>query len=153
MFYRDMTQDYDRLRREFDQILRDSFGPVSGPRWRTAFLPGVSARTYPLINLRDEGDAYRLEALAPGLNPDSLAVTANRDSLTISGEKPAPAGVKAEQYHRSERSAGKFTRTVSLDATVDVNRISAEYRNGLLTVKVPKAEEAKPKSISVAVSN
>ena len=150
MSFREILQEMDRFRRELDQAL---YTGVNMPRFRSAFLPGVSARTYPLINIRDEGESYKVEALAPGINPSSLNVTANRDGITISGEKPAPEGVRPEQYHRSERSAGRFTRTFSLPSAVDVNQITAEYKNGLLRVVVPKAEEAKPKAISVAVSN
>ena len=150
MSFREMLQEMDRMRRDIDQAMAAGW---SVPRFRSAFLPGVSARTYPLINIRDEGEAFRVEALAPGVNPGTLNVTANRDALTISGEKSAPEGVRADQYHRSERSAGRFTRTFTLPSAVDVNRIAAEYKNGLLSVVVPKAEEAKPKSISVAVTN
>ncbi len=150
MSFRELLQEMDRMRRDIDEAMAAGW---SVPRFRSAFLPGVSARTYPLINIRDEGEAFRVEALAPGVNPSSLSVTANRDSLTISGEKSAPEGVRADQYHRSERSAGRFTRTFTLPSAVDTNSIAAEYKNGLLTVVVPKAEEAKPKSISIAVAN
>lgn len=154
VMFRDTLQEFERLRREMDQLFNQvGFGFPVTPRLRSAFLPGVSARAYPLINIRDEGEGYRVEALAPGVNPETLSVTANRDTLTISGEKPAPEGIRAEQYHRSERSAGKFTRTFTLPGIIDVNRIVAEYKNGLLSVTVPKAEESKPKAIPVAVQN
>ncbi len=150
MSFREMFQELDRMRRDIDQAMAAGWGV---PRFRSAFLPGVSARTYPLINIRDEGEVFRVEALAPGINPSTLNVSANRDALTISGEKSAPEGIRADQYHRSERSAGRFSRTFTLPSAIDVNRIAAEYKNGLLSVVVPKAEEAKPKSITVAVAN
>lgn len=153
MSFREMMQEVERLRREMDQIFQSGINFRGFPRFRSAFLPGVSARTYPLMNIRDEGESFKVEALAPGVDPSTLNITANRDSLTISGEKPAPAGIRPEQYHRTERSAGKFSRSFSLPSPIEVNRIEAEYKNGLLRVHVPKAEEAKPKSIAVAVSN
>jgi HSP20 family protein len=146
-----MLQEMDRLRQDFDQLF--GVGPVRLPQLRSAFLPGTSARTYPLVNLRDEGDSYCVEALAPGVNPTTLSVTATRDGLMLSGEKPAPEGIRPEQDHRSERSAGRFSRSFSLPTAIDVNKISAEYKNGLLMVTIPKAEESKPKSISIVVAN
>lgn len=153
MSFREMMHEVERLHREIDQIFQGGGNHRGYPRFPNAFLPGVSTRTYPLINIFDKGEAYEVEALAPGVNPSSFNITANRDSLTISGEKPAADGIHPEQYHRTERSAGKFSRSFSLPSVIDVNRIEAEYKNGLLRVHVPKAEEAKPKSISVAVSN
>lgn len=153
MLFREMMQEGERLSRQMDQLFRSGYNFGGFPRFRSASLPGLSVRTYPLINIRDEGEAYKVEVLAPGVNPDSLNITANRDSLTITGERSAPEGARPEQLNRAERSAGKFSRSFSLPTVVDVNRIEAEYKNGLLQVHVPKAEEARPRSIAVAITN
>ena len=117
-----------------------------------AFLPGRAARAYPLVNVGEDRDNVYVEALAPGIDPQALNLTIVRNTLTISGEKIGPRDVPAEAYHRSERAAGKFLRTIELPTEVDSNRVQARYANGLLMVTLPKAETAKPKQIQIEVS-
>jgi HSP20 family protein len=144
----------DRLRREIDRMFEGiAPGLWSFPFSRFSFLPGRAARAYPLINLSEDADHIYLEALAPGVAPDSLKVSVVRDQLTLEGEKaPGAAKIEPEAFHRSERSAGKFIRTVGLPAEVDPAGIKAEYRNGLLTMTLPKAEAAKPRQVTVKVA-
>jgi HSP20 family protein len=73
-------------------------------------------------------------------------------ALVIKGEKPGLAQVAAEAYHRNERAAGRFLRSIELPSEVDAARIMAEYRNGLLLVTLPKSEAAKPRKIAVSVA-
>jgi HSP20 family protein len=144
-------QEIEALRREIDR----AFAGVSVNGERTApvaFLPGRSARAYPLLNVSEDRDRIFVQALAPGIDPQSINVTLQKNSLTISGEKLAPKGVKAEAFHRSERAAGRFTRTIELPVDVDSNRIEARYQDGLLAIILPKSEEAKPRQINVAVA-
>lgn len=118
---------------------------------RMAFLPGVSSRHFPLINVVSNEDSIQIEALAPGLDTESLKVSALRDKLTISGEKKK-VDVGNEKYHRCERSAGRFTRTIELSSLIDPDKVQAAYSCGILTVTLPKAEEAKPRQISIKLS-
>ena len=74
------------------------------------------------------------------------------NTLTISGQRKLDSEVKEEQYHRIERSYGRFSRSFTLPPTVDTGAIAAEYKNGVLTVRLPLREEAKPKQIQVQVS-
>lgn len=141
----------DELRREIDKAFED-FGPRTLPPFRTAFLPGRAARRYPLMNLYENGEAVYVEALAPGVSPESLNVSVIRNTLTVSGEKPSSAEVKPEAFHRNERAAGRFSRSIELPVEVDETKVKADYKNGLLLVTLPKAEKAKPKQISVQVS-
>lgn len=144
--------ELEALRRELDQAF-ENFGVRTGPTFRTAFLPGRAAREYPLCNLHEDRDMLYLEALAPGLDPASLHLTTVRNTLTLSGEKQRVLGeVTPEAFHRSEREAGKFVRTIELPVEVDEARIKAEYKNGLLLVTLPKAERAKPRQINVQVA-
>jgi HSP20 family protein len=144
-------QDMEALRRDIDS----AFGRagLQTPPFRTAFLPGRAAREYPLANLYDDQDNVYVEALAPGLDPASLNITLVQNTLTLSGEKPRVATeVKPEAFHREERAAGKFVRSIELPVEVDENKVKAEYKNGLLLITLPKSEKAKPRQISVQVA-
>jgi HSP20 family protein len=145
-------QNLDSLRREIDRAFED-FGWRTDSPFRTAFLPGRAARRYPLINLYEDQDNLYVEALAPGVDPASLELTVVRNVLTITGEKHrVPGDIKPEAFHRSERATGKFVRHLELPVEVDEEKIQADYKHGLLIVTMPKAEQAKPKQISVQVA-
>lgn len=142
----------DSLRREIDRAF-DDFGVWKWPFSRSSFLPGMGARQYPLVNVAEDEDHFYVEALAPGLNPESLDVSLHQRQLRIEGEKAGISGeISREAFHRNERSAGRFVRVTTLPADVDADKIAAEYKNGLLLITLPKHEKAKPKKISVNVS-
>lgn len=142
----------DQMRRELDRAI-DGFARRTEPFARVAFLPGRAARQYPMMNLHDSGDAIKIEALAPGLDPESLEVSVVRNTLRIAGEKRRlMADVQPEAFHRRERATGKFVRTIELPTGIDANKVSADYTNGLLVITLPKVEQAKPKQIAVKVN-
>ena len=144
-------QNLETLRREIDRVF-DETGFRSEPFFRTAFLPGRAARRYPFINFYEDKEAVYVEALAPGVDPDTLQLSVVGNTLSISGEKRRVAGeVKPEAFHRSERATGKFVRHIELPVEVDENTVQADYTHGLLTVTLPKTEKAKPKQIAVQV--
>jgi HSP20 family protein len=144
-------QTLDMLRREIDRVFNET-GSRSEPFFRTAFLPGQAARRYPLINLYEDQDTVYVEALAPGVDPDTMQLSVVGNTLSIAGEKHRVAGdVHPEAFHRSERATGKFVRQIELPVEVDEEKVQAEYTNGLLTVTLPKAAKAKPKQIAVQV--
>ncbi len=145
----DPTRDMDTLRRDIDQAFAEAgVGPMAR-RWRGAFLPGRAPRMYPLVNVYDKGDAFTIEALAPGVDPSRIDVTVVRNTLTITGEKTNPLECSAERLHRSERATGRFVRSMDLPADIDRDRINAEYRAGVLLLNVPLAETARPRRIEV----
>ncbi|HEY2907148.1 MAG TPA: Hsp20/alpha crystallin family protein [Vicinamibacterales bacterium] len=96
-----------------------------------------------------------LKAELPDMSRDDIDVTVENFVLTIKGEKKPGAGmegVKDEQFHHVERRYGSFSRSFSLPQTVDAGRVSAEYKNGVLTVRLPLREEARPRQIKVDVA-
>lgn len=148
MSYRDPFRELEVLRREFDRALGEP-GSRRGRGRRMAFLPGRGARQYPLVNLHDDGGDFAVEALAPGVDPAQLEITVVGNRLTLSGEKGGLSDVAAERLHRSERAAGRFVRAIDLPAEVDADKVTAQYRNGLLLLTLPRAEAAKPRRVSV----
>ena len=152
MVERTLWHGLDGLRQEIDRAF-EAYGFRSEPAFPSAFLPGRAARRYPLMNVHEDRDHVYVEALAPGIDAESLHVTVVKNTLTIAGEKRRIAGdVKAEAFHRSERSTGKFVRSVTLPVEVHEDDITAAYKNGLLLITLPKAEKARPKQISVQVA-
>ena len=146
----DPFREMEALHREMDRAFH---GYGRGlPFSRVAFLPGRAARMYPMINLTEDKDAFRVEALAPVVDSDSINVTVAHNQLTISGEKkPLGGDIKPDQFHRSERATGRFVRSIDLPAEVDSDKVTADYKDGILLIRLPKTEAAKPKQINVSV--
>lgn len=145
-------EDMETLRREIDRAF-EGFGIGQGPSHRVAFLPARGPRRYPMVNLLEDKDHLYIEALTPGVDPQSLNLSVMQNRLTLSGEKSrTPGEIKPEAFHRNERASGKFVRTIDLPVEVDEARIQAEYKNGLLMITLPKAEKARPKQINVKVA-
>jgi HSP20 family protein len=101
-----------------------------------------------------ETDAHDLviKAELPDMKREDIEVTVENNTLTVRGTKKPPVDVKDEQYRRIERYYGAFARSFTLPTTVDSSKVAAEYKNGVLTVKLPFREEAKPRTISVDVA-
>lgn len=138
----DPFRAFDTMRRQIDQVFRE-FDEGSGSRNRTL--------NYPRAALRDNKESFVLTAEVPGLSEKDLQLTATQDSLTIAGERKntAPEGYAV---HRRERGDLRFSRSFTLPARIDVERVSAEVKNGLLTVTLPKHPDAQPKAITVKTS-
>ena len=88
----------------------------------------------------------------PDVNREDVEVTVEHNTLTLRGEKKLPADVKDEQFRRLERRYGTFSRSFTLPTTVDPAKVSADFKNGVLTVKLPFREEARPRTINVEVA-
>lgn len=150
----DFISDMEKMRREMDRFL-DEFGSSSWtfPFSKTSFLPGRAARGYPLLNIGEDNDNFYIDALAPGVNPETLDISVTQNQLVISGEKTALlSSVASKAIHRSERSAGQFTRSMTLPFDVNSEKVQATYQDGLLKIILPKAEVAKPKQIRISVT-
>ena len=105
----------------------------------------------PAIDVLDDKDKLTVKAELPGFKREDLDVSVHQDNLIISGERKSDEEKKDGEFYRSERFYGKFHRSIPLPTTVDTGKIQAKYRDGLLTVTLPKSEHAKAKQIEVAV--
>ena len=142
----------EALHRDIERAFGNA-GVANEPFSRVAFLPGRAARRYPLINLYEDRDHVYVEALAPGVDVESLALAVIGKVLSISGEKRRTLDhIPPEAFHRNERAAGKFVRTVDLPVEVDADQVKAAYQHGLLMVTLAKTAAAKPKQITVTVT-
>ena len=107
----------------------------------------------PPVDIFQTGDhELVLKAELPDMSREDIDINIENFVLTIRGEKKVAADVKSDQYHHVERRYGTFSRSFSLPQTVDPSRVSAEYRNGVLSVKLPLRDEARPRSIKVDVA-
>jgi len=103
----------------------------------------------PPINVFDDGAGAVIVAEVPGLEPGQIELGSQRRTLTIRSERKPRNAEQAVGYHRRERSFGAFSRSVQLPDDLDLQKASAKYENGLLVVRVPKAESAKPRQITI----
>ncbi len=108
--------------------------------------------TYPPLNIFEDADGLVIMAEVPGLDPSTIQVTAQARTLTIAGERPRSRGPEKAGYHRLERPYGRFSRSVQLPDGLDTTKVTAKYEAGVLSVRVPKQEAARPRQINVAVS-
>src|SRR5713101_5782147 len=107
----------------------------------------------PPVDIYQSGDQELvLKAELPDMSREDIDITVENFVLTIKGEKKFVDDVKDEQFHHSERRYGTFSRSFSLPQTVDGSKVTAEYKNGVLTVRIPLREEAKPRQIKVEVA-
>jgi HSP20 family protein len=107
----------------------------------------------PPVDIYQSGDhELVLKAELPDMSREDIGINIENFVLTVTGEKKISPDVKEDQYHHLERRYGTFSRSFSLPQTVDTGKVAAEYRNGVLTVRIPLREEAKPRQIKVDVA-
>ena len=139
-------RDLVTAQREFDRLFRDAFSSQHGET-------EASTRTWaPPVDIYENGDNLVLKAELPGVNPDDVEVRVEDNTLYLKGERKFEKEVKEQNYHRVERSYGTFARSFSLPNSIEPDKVTAEYKDGVLTLTMPKKEEAKPKTIKINVS-
>ena len=139
---RELTTIRDEMNRLFD----DFFSGL--PERRRELLESEWA---PRVDIAETDENVVVTAELPGVNQDNVDITVVNDVLTLKGEKKDEKEIKKENYHRIERSYGSFQRSVSLPTGVQADKAKATYKDGVLSITIPKAEEAKPKSIKINV--
>jgi HSP20 family protein len=105
----------------------------------------------PPVDIFEKDHVVTLKAEIPDMQRGDIDIRVENNTLTISGEKKLEKDVTEDEFHRVERAYGHFSRSFSLPATIDTEKVSADYTNGVLTIKLPLREEAKPKQIQVQV--
>jgi len=134
-------QEMDQIQREMNRLF-DSTG-----QGRV-----FSAPSYPAVNIWTNDNGQLITAEMPGVRPEDINIDVNADALSISGERKPDDVAKDPNYHRRERGYGAFSRTIQLPFMVDTNKVEANYKNGVLIIRLPRAEVDKPKKITVKSS-
>jgi len=133
------------LRDEIDRLFESPLRVLAGADSTQPFMGGWC----PAIDVCEDKDSICVRAEVPGMKKEDLDISLHDGVLTIAGERQAPEKEDGTEVYRSERFVGRFQRTVALSAPVDADKIKAAYADGILTVRFPKAEAAKPKQIQV----
>ena len=129
--------------RTLDRLFDDFFAPVP-------FRPDWASRT-PAVDVVETPEAYVFHADLPGVEAKDVKITVNGDTLTLRGERKREEKQTEGSLHRFERSYGSFERAFTLGMPVRPDQVKASYKNGVLEIRVPKADEAKPREIEVQV--
>ena len=144
--WNDPFREFAQLQNRINRVFSDAYG-------RSDEGLTTSGAWAPPVDIFQNGEhEIVLKAELPDLRREDIDITVDNGTLTIKGEKKLSSDVKEEQYHRIERQYGSFSRSFSLPQTVDSAKVGAEYKNGVLTVRLPLREEAKPRQIKVDVA-
>ncbi len=140
--YRELAAIKERMNRLFEAAMgRSEFGPEGG---------GVAWT--PPADLCETEDEVVVSVEIPGVPRDSIEVRVADNTLVLEGQRPMEKGQKEEAYHRVERSYGPFVRRFSLPVAVQVDKVSASYEKGVLTVRLPKLASARPRHVKVSLA-
>ncbi|MBD3242220.1 MAG: Hsp20 family protein [Chitinivibrionales bacterium] len=132
----DPWRELERMRHDLDSLFSGyGRGPVSA--------------SFPLVNVYDGAEELTVAAELPGLSKEQVEITFHDGVLSLAGRREPPKGTEKMALVRSERAVGAFEKTVAIPVKIDADRINASFANGILTVRLPKAEEAKPKQIRI----
>ncbi len=139
--FRDLLTLQDRMNRLFDESMR---GARPADESTTSWSPAV--------DIYETENEIVLKADLPEVNQKNIDIQIENSTLTIQGERKPDTTIKQENYHRIERAYGRFNRSFTLPNLVDQEKVKAEYKDGVLTIELPKREERKPKQIKVSLS-
>lgn len=133
-------RDVSSLQDEVERVFRSALGD------RAAANAGAFT---PMLDVEETDDSFTLHVELPGVDASDVEVSLEENILTVAGERNFYADRDAEGFRRIERHFGRFHRAVRLPDRVDADRVEASYRDGMLTITVPKAEESKPRRIAI----
>jgi HSP20 family protein len=142
----DPFREFAHLQDRVNRVFADAYG-----RQEEGLL--TSGTWAPPVDIYQTADKeVVIKAELPDMTREDIDVTVEHGTLTIKGEKKVSSDVKEEDFHRVERRYGTFSRSFSLPQTVDTTKVAADYKNGVLTVRLPLREEAKPRQVKVDVA-
>ena len=142
----EQVEGVNRIQSRINELFEDTLG-------RTRVQQGTAAGVwYPPVDILESKDSYLIRAELPGMRKEDLKTEVNEGIMTLSGERKFEEPASGVEYHRVERVTGKFSRSFYLPQTVKHDAIKATYRDGILEVQVPKADEAKPRQIDISVN-
>lgn len=136
----------DRIQSQINTFFDEAFG-----RSR-AYPTSATSAWYPLVDILESRDAYLIRAELPGMKKEDINLELRDGAVTLSGERKFDEPAAGVEYHRAERVAGKFFRSFYLPQTIKQEDMRATYRDGILELHVPKADDAKPKQIAISVN-
>jgi len=139
----DPRRELEQLQRRMDRLFQGAFGLERSP-WQV----GV----YPLVNISEDRDHIFVRAELPGVKAADLEITIQDNSLILRGQRQIPTEEKQVNYHRRERESGFFRRVLALPARIRADKVEATCKDGILTIKLAKPEEVKPRKIEVKVA-
>jgi HSP20 family protein len=138
------------LQREMNDLFDRFFGGRSGELLEP--FGGFGGTFFPLTNISETSDNVIVTAEVAGIDPKDIDISVTGDVLTVKGEKRQEKETKEEAWHRVERSYGSFERTFRLPSAVVVDKVAADYKNGVLRITLPKTEESKRREVKIRVS-
>lgn len=141
----DPLREFAALQDRMNLVFAEGDAPRRGSGETRSWVPPVDVYETPTHDLV-------IKAELPDMTREDITVTVEQDRLSLTGTKPAPSDVPAERIRRSERRYGTFSRSFTLPSTVDSSKVSADYKNGVLTISLPYREESKPRTIAVEVA-
>ena len=141
----DPFQDMLKLRNAVDRMFEDVYSGESGLTRPSTW--GLA------LDVAENEDEFVVKASLPGIKAEDIEITYTENTLTIKGEVQQDKEINESQYHMRERRYGNFSRSITLPSKVKTESIEANYEDGVLTVHMPKAEEVKPKRISIKASS
>ena len=149
----DSSRDLSALQQEnFSRLQQETLSRMFEGYYRRPQEDLNRGAWVPVVDIYSNGHDLVLKAELPDMKEEEIELTIEENTLTLSGEKKLDAEVTEELFHRIERSYGAFARTFALPPTVDASKVSAQYKAGVLTVRLPLREEAKPNKIKIAVA-
>jgi HSP20 family protein len=137
---RDLMRVREEMNRLFSQFFREGDGEEG--TW-------VTGMWTPPVDIHETDEALILKAELPGFSKDDVHIELHDNRLTLRGERKHETEVKEEQYHRRERAYGSFHRAFLLPATIDQDQVKASFKDGILELRLPKSEKAKPKRVAI----
>jgi HSP20 family protein len=140
------------LRDEMDNFFNLAFGRLVDPKMENGHESLLVEGWFPAVDVYEDKDNLLVKAELPGLKKEDINISLDNGNLTLSGERKHEEKQQDADVYRSERWVGRFHRTVTLPCRVEAEKIKASYNEGVLTVTLPKAEDAKPKQIPISVN-